>query len=1122
MDAVRRRSDARGPTRKWTTPLPDVSSTGARLAAAEWFLFDEGDIRRCFPREIGKAVPYQRRGAVRDLHAEKGGKRLIASVQGTRPRPYHVFVEIGDADPVKLSAQCSCPVGHNCKHAAAVLLEALEHPPAIQPVIEDPLAGPVGGWLQQLSQAVLPSVAAEEMAYLLARPPQAGLPFVLEPRVVRILKSGDWGADRACPIQQLQNATAKYLRSEDRAILQLLIGGLWRSPPPIPEDPDIIDLLMHRIIATGRARWGKLASPPLTLGPALRGWLAWRLGGDGRQTIAVELGDDGAAILPAASPWYVDTRRHLAGPVAFDIPRPLVRIALSAPPVTTAQAAAITGHFARELPDLALPRPHADIVEELRLEPPVPTLVLGRRKRTWDYGDWRAKSVDQTIDVALLGYAYGGTLIDIEKTSRELRTVEDGRIILRRRDFAAERAAKKRLQGFGLHPFETAGIGDCGQIAFGFLEDSDDWPRFVHDGLPQLEREGWRIEIEDGFRHQVVDAGGEWVAGVAEGSGWWFSLDLSVEIDGQCVSLLPVLTGLLSRLRNLGEPGGLDAMAHNGTVFGILPDGRHIALPLDRTKAILTILVELYHPGSLSEKGRLDISAGEAVGLTALEATIGLRWLGGERLRALAQRLSGFSGVAKVDPPAGLQTELWPYQRDGLDWLQFMRDYELGGILADDMGLGKTVQTLAHILVEKREGRLDRPCLVVCPTSVVPNWLAEAARLAPELKMLSLHGADRAQRFAEIEKADVVLTTYALLPRDADHLLRVQWHIAVLDEAQAIKNATAKATALACRLDARQRLCLTGTPIENHLGELWSQFAFLMPGLLGDAKRFARVFRTPIEKKQDRERCAVLAARVKPFLLRRTKALVAADLPPKTEMLRPLELAGPQRDLYETVRLAMHEKVRREVAAKGFARSHIIVLDALLKLRQVCCDPRLVKLAAARRVAVSAKLAHLMEMLPELIDDGRRILLFSQFTSMLDLIKPAVAEAGIDFVELRGDTVDRARPVARFQRGKAPLFLVSLKAGGTGLNLTAADTVIHYDPWWNPAVEDQATNRAHRIGQDKPVFVYKLVAQGTVEERMLELQQRKKDLVAGIYEAGGNAAGVLGPADIERLFEPLG
>ncbi len=842
------------------------------------------------------------------------------------------------------------------------------------------------------------------------------------------------------------------------------------------------------------------------------------------RSLAVELDGGAAAALPAASPWYVLPDAHVAGPIELDVARPLVRIALAAPPVTIAQAEAVGAALERDMPGLALPRPRTDLVEEIREEAPVPTLLLATRKLGWSYWDARSNSWDQSIDLALLGYSYGGKPIDFGSSPRELRSFEDGRIVVRRRDLDAELSARQRLERFGLHVFErprAAGIASD-HIVLGFSDGPADWPGFVYEALPRLEREGWRIEIENGFRHRVVDAGGEWTAEVEEGGGWWFSLDLGIEIDGERVPLLPVLTSLLGRMRDLGSPSGLDALAAKGVVFGRLADGRHVALPLERTKAILSTLVELYHPGSLSDEGRIEVSAGAAMGLAAVEAATQLRWLGGERLRALAARLADFAGIDEVAPPAGLRTELRPYQREGLDWLQFLRDYELGGILADDMGLGKTVQALAHILVEKREGRLDRPCLVVCPTSVVPNWLAEAARLAPELRVLSLHGPDRAQRFAEIGDDDLVVTTYALLARDADHLLPVAWHIAVLDESQAIKNAAAKTTGLVCRLDARHRLCLTGTPMENHLGELWSQFAFLMPGLLGDAKRFARLFRTPIEKRQDGERRGVLASRVKPFLLRRTKALVAADLPPKTEMLRPLELSGPQRDLYETVRLAMHEKVRREVAAKGLARSHIIVLDALLKLRQVCCDPRLVKLAAARRVTASAKLSHLMEMLPPLIEDGRRILLFSQFTSMLDLIKPMVAEAGIDFVELRGDTVDRARPVARFQKGKIPLFLISLKAGGAGLNLTAADTVIHYDPWWNPAVEDQATDRAHRIGQDKPVFVYKLVAQGTVEERMLELQARKKALAAGIYDAGGKTAAALEAADIERLFEPLG
>ena len=344
----------------------------------------------------------------------------------------------------------------------------------------------------------------------------------------------------------------------------------------------------------------------------------------------------------------------------------------------------------------------------------------------------------------------------------------------------------------------------------------------------------------------------------------------------------------------------------------------------------------------------------------------------------------------------------------------------------------------------------------------------------------------------------------------------------MLDEAQAIKNPASKAAQHAVKLQAGHRLCLTGTPIENHLGELWSQMSFLIPGLLGDQRRFARVFRTPIEKQGD----AGAPPAARPAASGRSccaapRPRSESQLPPKTEILQRVELTGDQRDLYETVRLAMHERVRHEIAAKGFARSQIIILEALLKLRQVCCDPRLVKLAAARRVKGSAKLAQLMEMLPELIEDGRRVLLFSQFTSMLDLIRPEIERAGIAHVELRGDTADRATPVARFQQGEVPLFLLSLKAGGVGLNLTAADTVILYDPWWNPAVEAQAMDRAHRIGQDKPVFVYKLIAEGTIEERMLALQERKRALAEGVLGQASAERAAFGEDDLQALFQPL-
>ena len=414
------------------------------------------------------------------------------------------------------------------------------------------------------------------LAYRLDSPPQSGLPFTLDLRVVRILKSGGWGADRQCPPQQLQNATAKYVKPDDRAILRLLSSGMWHSPPPLPDDPDIVDLLMKRVVATGRCRWRKLDSPPLTLGSPLPGRLAWQLGGDGRQTIAVEIDDRHAVVLPAASAWYVDPHRQ-----SRDRSPSTSRARWSGSRcrhrrLRSSRRRRSPADFERDFAGFALPRPRADMVEELRVERPVPTLALGRGKRSRNYWDWRANGVEETIDVALLGYAYGGVAVDIGKAPRELRTVEDGKIIVRRRDLGAERAAKKRMSSFGLQPFDTGGTGGTLDLAYGFPEGAQDWPRFVHDALPQLEREGWRIEIEDGFRHRVVDGGGEWVAGVEEVGGWWFSLDLGVEIDGERVALLPVLTSLLARLRDLDAPGGLDALAHNGTVFGTLArHGRH-------------------------------------------------------------------------------------------------------------------------------------------------------------------------------------------------------------------------------------------------------------------------------------------------------------------------------------------------------------------------------------------------------------------------------------------------------------------------------------------------------------------------------------------------------------------
>ncbi len=381
--------------------------------------------------------------------------------------------------------------------------------------------------------------------------------------------------------------------------------------------------------------------------------------------------------------------------------------------------------------------------------------------------------------------------------------------------------------------------------------------------------------------------------------------------------------------------------------------------------------------------------------------------------------------------------------------------------------------------------------------------------------------SDRSKKFDQIKHTDLVVTTYSLIVRDITALSSSRWHSIILDESQIIKNPDTKIATALTQLTGHHKICLTGTPVENHLGELWAQFSFLIPGLLGTESSFTKLFRHPIERNGDWERQQILSERLRPFMVRRTKEQVAPELPPKEVIVCRIPMHSSQRDLYEAVRLSVHESVQTEVVEKGWNKSQLLVLNALLKLRQVCCHPRLLKIATTEAAGTSSKLNALMEMLNLMLEEGRSILLFSQFTAMLDIIKEELLKCKISFVELTGNTVDRETPVSRFQNGEVRLFLLSLKAGGTGLNLTAADTVIHYDPWWNPAAEDQATDRAHRIGQTKPVFVYKLITEGTIEERMLLLQERKKALAHGLYDQLDRPAAALTQEDMQLLFEPL-
>ncbi|MCX7233672.1 MAG: DEAD/DEAH box helicase, partial [Burkholderiales bacterium] len=558
--------------------------------------------------------------------------------------------------------------------------------------------------------------------------------------------------------------------------------------------------------------------------------------------------------------------------------------------------------------------------------------------------------------------------------------------------------------------------------------------------------------------------------------------------------------------------------------FVYLPrtQGGFVRLPTAGLKPWLGALLEL-----VGERGR-DLS-GDSLKLSRLDAlrtAVGLGegavWAGAQALRDLAQQLVGQLELPAAAVPPSVQASLRPYQQQGLNWLQFLRTHGLNGILADDMGLGKTLQTLAHIQLEKDAGRLSAPALIIAPVSLLGNWQREALRFCPQLRSLIVHGKDRHDAAQSVQDFDLVIAPYSLLQRDRERWLQGQWHLVVLDEAQNIKNASTQAAQVAAQIKSRHRLCLSGTPMENHLGELWSLFHFLMPGFLGSEARFKALFRNPIEKQGRPERLAQLRARITPFMLRRTKALVAHELPPKVETLLRVELSGKQADLYETIRLGMEKTVREALDRQGLAKSQITILDALLKLRQVCCDPRLVKLSAATKVKTSAKLEQLMTLLPDMLAEGRRILLFSQFTGMLTLIEAELKKHQIPWIKLTGQSQKRDALIEQFTSGSVPLFLISLKAGGVGLNLPQADTVIHYDPWWNPAVETQATDRAHRIGQTQSVWVLKLVAQGTIEERILALQERKAALAEGMYSGSvGRRAPLFTESDLSELLRPL-
>jgi superfamily II DNA or RNA helicase len=1121
-----------------------------------------------------------------DMQIEPQGEGwlLQGEVQGSQRQPYLLTIDMAltpDGAVDYWDSRCSCPVSRQCKHGVALMIKAAYQglqfmtlhgsplqartPPtpeqleasrqAAQARAEDiarmEAEAQLLRWCEALDQASNAPAPAENGTHKLARPPQylyllgvmgsQGLKpqLKLDAVVSSVKANGGWTkgkAPRTAPGPGL--AVYDQASDADRYVLQLLRampdsgGRHWNYgySASVLLDGQASPVALEQAASTGRLfledgkgnastalKWG----PPQALDwhwqevpnpyAAEPGWaLRARLAQPAADT---RLGP--GAMLCLNSPLlYLDTDNGLCGPVQTPgLTDAQLGVLLSAPPL---KASALQKHqipLMQRLGLVPLPpmlhsitklqgiTPRACVHLSPNTPQDAPYRGLMQAQLRFDYQGHRGWWAGQGLSVLIEG--------------------PEGRVLLKR-DAEAELDAITRLMDLGLMATDGGIFGIPGEAS------QQDWLHWADNDFSVLRDAGFVVTRDAALTDWITHADTLDVQlqpqGEDEAASPWFDLSLGMEINGQRHNILPWLPDLIAAAAGSAPDPATGQPRLPPFVYLPAPDGSgFIRLPTEALKPWMAALLELVgdrahdFSGDSLKLSRLDaLRTGAALGEGAV-------WAGAQMLSDLVQQLTGHAELPEVPVPAGLAASLRPYQQQGLNWLQFLRQHGLSGILADDMGLGKTLQTLAHVLVEKEAGRLTHPALIVAPVSLMGNWRREAERFTPGLRTLVLHGKERHDSADQMAAHDLVIAPYSLLQRDRERWLEQPWHLVVLDEAQNIKNASTHAAQVVGALQTQHRICLSGTPMENHLGELWSLFHFLMPGFLGSQARFKELFRTPIEKLGDPERLDQLRRRITPFMLRRTKREVATELPDKIESVSSIELSGKQADLYETIRLSTEKAVREALASKGLAKSQIQILDALLKLRQVCCDPRLLPLDSAKKIKQSAKLEHLMELLPEMLAEGRRVLLFSSFTSMLSLIEDELKARGLPWVKLTGQSQKRDEIIERFTSGQVPLFLISLKAGGVGLNLPQADTVIHYDPWWNPAAENQATDRAHRIGQKNQVFVYKLVAQGTIEERILALQERKAALAESMYSGSVERKQPLfSESDVAELLKPLG
>ena len=1041
----------------------------------------EASLRAYIPRgSVTRGDAYFAQGRVRRID-DLGDGVIEADVQGTFL--YSVRLALDDD---QLTVRCDCPLFEDrleeCKHIWAVIR-----------------AASAKGWLPERE---LYSVIDEEQ--LVDERPFRTYPRAVPSRDERppwqrfldALPASQWHGPAA---KAIPDEIAYVLSSSGRAqgITLEILGrsrkkngewGKWKRASLRTDDLRLLPQFDRETIALlGERSWSNVIEPVAMIAASSTSWWIERLARAGKLYVVdarheelqpIEWDDGppwklqaGIVNVPAASKYRIVASVERDGErLPFEkINAILGDVLMSGHRASRIEAGGYVDWLNALRASGPIEIPHAD-VERFRqalLRTPLPNLQVPE-ELGWTTADVKPRPV---LSLSYDGWSselHGDLMFQYDEWRVSSRSTEAQATIGRkliRRDRAREQHYRTRLG-----TSQAIAVWDGYRVRVSQLEEL----------ARMLSTEGWTIEIDSAPLRVTDDFDVEIASGID-----WFDLDVQASFGDVRVALPELLAASEAKRSLLRLADGS---------YGIVPNSWNDTLAplLDLGK---------------KDGDRIRFRPTQALLVDALLQSRSKKT--DDAFADLRQRLAAAAPVPRNEPPT-LQATLRPYQRNGLGWLHFLRAIGAGGCLADDMGLGKTVQTLA-LLEELRAGGNTRPSLVVAPRSLLFNWAAEAKRFAPQLKVLEHHGAERAKN--DFTGCDLVLTTYATMRLDVARLAETEFEYVVLDEAQAIKNATSQVAKASRLLRARHRLALSGTPIENHLGELWSLFEFLDPGLLGSARAFSRTFAA---KNTSPERREALARALRPLILRRTKEQVAPELPERIEQTIYCELDGKQRKQYDELREHYRQSLLLRIRKGGIEKSRMQILEALLRLRQAACHPALID---PRADAESAKLDLLMDELREVLDSGHRALVFSQFTSFLALVRRALEGQHVDYLYLDGKTRDRQSLVDEFQRdGGPPLFLISLKAGGLGLNLTNADYVFLLDPWWNPAVEAQAIDRAHRIGRQKPVVAYRLIARDTVEEKIVELQARKRELAESILSEDNSVLRKLELEDLELLL----